>query len=816
MPFFEEKLDQGLVTSRSPAFLRPGEMARMTNSVYVPESVAVRRSPGRLVTTGTQPGGDPAGLLSAQFDNGKGYLVTQSGGQFKVSADGFVGPYASAGASTGTGLLGMAHYNNKFYLANGAERLQVLRDNGTLREAGLAPVVSTPNHTGSAGTFSLTAPGFYEYWVTEIAEISENGGTTYLESNYEAPPLVVNVTSALQAPIIRLPGQVNANATGRKIYRSTVKESFQPFIFPVGELIATVGISVDTFTDGIGAGGSFYNGGANPESSNVTDPGNAVADDNAYAVMGINSYLSLTTFNIAAPTEPITGIEMTVEGKLNTSGFNIFSTVEIQFENVLSAQFPPYYRKLSSKKVVPLSKTTPGAVTVGGSGDLWLPADANSPYFWSPVDFTNGAFKVWLYNRGLGGAEIDCVKVKIYGGGTTGSAGQGAIGDPFPSVTAVINGEVFATGSNGRPPIASTATVFQGSLVTNDVSNPSIIRWSMPDNPEAFPGFYFFDFETPNNDKVTQLLNYNDKLLVGLKGQLWRLDYLPNEDDAVISRGRVATLLDAHNGPVNAQSMTTFRGPDGRPLAAFISRTGLMATDSYTTWPLIPQIAWDNLIEVANFADIQLYNNPTKWELLVLYRPVGGAGLSRRLHVSYHPMHLRADGTLKVSGPTVLSNIPVSTEYYAKAAATVLLSSGVQRVFTAYSNGDIFYDDEATAIPHTAKFRDILTRKMYLAGLSGQWKFISAHPYFEFNATTSGMSVQPTVSQTGKVDRLVTTTKSVSPTFTGLFRLMFGESTMCEALTLNAFESAVTATDKLGLVSLIIEGTGFGPEHVDG
>ena len=44
-----------------------------------------------------------------------------------------------------------------------------------------------------------------------------------------------------------------------------------------------------------------------------------------------------------------------------------------------------------------------------------------------------------------------------------------------------------------------------------------LIRYSYPGDPDAFPPTYFLDFETPHNDRVTNIKVVNSRLIVMLR-----------------------------------------------------------------------------------------------------------------------------------------------------------------------------------------------------------------------------------------------------------------------------------------------------------
>jgi len=105
---------------------------------------------------------------------------------------------------------------------------------------------------------------------------------------------------------------------------------------------------------------------------------------------------------------------------------------------------------------------------------------------------------------------VDYVKATVYYAGTVDSV------VPFPAVAYTFGDIIAQVAKNGPAPSSSTGDLFEDQLVVNDVSNPALIRWSYPGDPEAFPATYYLDFETRQNDRVTNIKVVNGRLIIML------------------------------------------------------------------------------------------------------------------------------------------------------------------------------------------------------------------------------------------------------------------------------------------------------------
>src|SRR6185503_14829955 len=246
--FKTELVNGGLVTSRDASLLNPGEMSKTDGVVYRPHSQSLHRVPGRTVFV--SPGGSAwAGLAALRFRSGNVHLFYQQGTTFRISGAGPTTFFTSLDTGIGTGALVAVPYNNKYYIFNGVIN-KVVRADATMRDCGLNPVTTPPAAEIISGTWQLASTGFFEYWVTEVAEISDNGVSSPVESDFVGTPVTIEVTNTSSAVKITMPDPVNSTATKRRVYRAGPKEAVGDQLFPVGERIAELDVATTSFTDG--------------------------------------------------------------------------------------------------------------------------------------------------------------------------------------------------------------------------------------------------------------------------------------------------------------------------------------------------------------------------------------------------------------------------------------------------------------------------------------------------------------------------------------------------------------------------------------
>jgi hypothetical protein len=261
-------------------------------------------------------------------------------------------------------------------------------------------------------------------------------------------------------------------------------------------------------------------------------------------------------------------------------------------------------------------------MTFGGPTDKWVPADCSLAYSaWA----TGGA--KWQVAIGACACTATDLKVQLYYGGSS-----SATGELFQSIILENSGVTTACGEDGPPPVATTGDFFKGCLVLNSVNEEKLIRWSTPDKFDSFPELYWMEMPVHRGDKVRAIRALGRTLIVGARHSLFRVNYLPSEDDSSFQRGVAVDILDAEHGIIDPKATAYFTSPsDGRTYLAYVSMDGIRSTDGFSVQLLTPQLDWDQVSSPAQmYAALStfLVNHVTNHELR-LYVPeksVGGGG----------------------------------------------------------------------------------------------------------------------------------------------------------------------------------------------
>lgn len=783
-----EPVDGGLVTVRDVASLRPGQLSFIRNAVYMPGDGSLWKAPGR-VTAGTataDPAGvDVSGLRDLQFDNGIHYIIAHASSNYATAVlSDSMGTFGLLASGVGVGTqLEVVHYRNRYFLFNGTQaassglgsnRVTYQSATGvtalTTRQHGMLEVFDTPSTAASATTFSQSVTGYYEYWTTEVARFKQDDADVILESTFAGNPATIFVSSLNTAPVINLGTIQNpALTTHWRVYRSPKKDKASDKKFPTGFMVAEMGTATSQIVDGGGTQntGLILCSGVNTGASAFADFGNAItltADDGAYAsavinpatFAGLNRNQGAYNFNFGGFTGNVKGVEVQIKGKATTypvrvscrvgrnrnpqDGGWLPSSITGVPAGIARQTYSDLFMKLNTASKSALLTANDQVLTFGGSDDRWFAPDIPTPFVDS--DFGPNWMVQFTVNAGtLVTASADYVKAKVYYGATVDSV------IPFPTVAYTFGDVVAQVGKNGKPPGSSTGDIFEDCLVVNDVTNPSHVKYSFPGDPEAFPSTYYLDFETKNNDRITNIKVVNNRLVIMLRNSVYRANYLPSERDASFDRGKAIEPISRDYGCVNEMCACTFTVDGQQERLAFVSDQGIYVTDGYNAVCWTDDLDWrgdraaaNAIASTSNYTPVALINDPENQQICFIFRNPGPGfgGDYWKLNLQYSDMR---NGKPRISGMVTMLNTVGGVKAKPTSAWPVPRSSGLVELFFGYgasgagstgAGAGQIWRESGTTLPVSISSMRWRTRRFYLAGLGHEWKLNEVYGYMGF------------------------------------------------------------------------------------
>lgn len=771
MPRKIEPLNGGLVTHQDPAMLEEGQLSDIRNMVYRNGAGPLERAKGRAVFGAVSAVATAVnGLRSMQFDNGDNYLVARAGTKLRTSPVADTGTFSDMATIVEGTRLEAVQYRNRYFLMTGnsidassigSNVVAYLSATAAAnpiqtRPHGLLPVTAAPLiTTAGGGEFSQAATGYYEYWTTEVYQYTQDGAKAELESAFSSDNGVstVFVSATSIVPTIQRPAARNLNPipTGWRVYRSAKKEKEGDKLFPVGFMIADLGDSVafhsDTLT--LASASSFPSAFNNSTFAFAFASASSMASDNDVYASGTNGGIILAPtqqatygYSLSSVAGSVKGIVLEVQGYISSGTAPVPITVTIGRRQstgifVSPLQSPTVGPTTSSKsgQISSTASATPTTLTLGSSTDRWFPTDARGL---TDVDFnTASAFMAVVgFSKPNTSIGIDYVKATVHYGASVESTVQ------FPTVVYTFGDITSQVAKNFPPPSSSTGDLYQDSMVVNDVSKPSLVWWSFPGEPEYFPPTYFIDFETKENDRVTAIRVVNNRLIVGLADQMWRMNYLPSERDSSFDRGKAVEIISRSYGVVNAMACCNYTIDGSAEEMAFVSDKGIHTTDGFNCITRSKNLDWRLIQDLtATSSIISLLNDSENRCIRMFYRndaTANGNETYMMLVGSYDRGDIDQEQNFKWSGPVNMRNYDSGgggTFASLESAWALSRSNGDTAFYMGYGGtvatagaGKVYYET-GTTIPSQDSTAQYTTRRIYGGGMSGEWKLDDLYGY---------------------------------------------------------------------------------------
>jgi hypothetical protein len=814
-----EPLNGGLVTARDPALLEPGELVQADDAVYYPNDPAIHKVKARTKYNSAALGGAGTvkGLRYLEFDDTQsGLLLAHESNDLYLSSfadeTGTFGTISSINDVGSGSTLDAVQFNNRYVALIGDTQNEVISSSGVGRKHGASAVQNLAAPTLVSGAFNpILGAGYYFFLTTEVID---DGVNPPIESTFEGTPQATTTaftasTLSTQAVQVVQPTVVNSNATRWRIYMAGPSDNPTP-IPPLAlfRLVAERDIADTTAIIGNSSASGKFPTTTAVGTAGWSSPTNAFTDNNTGTRSSVNlSRQFYGTFGFAVA-GTIKGIEVRV--KVRVPDYSVLKNKPILIVNLTNTGGAPLIPANNSRYVrlmdIPgIIANYVGPITYGSPTDLWsrawTSAEINAATFGASITYG-------IQTEGFSGAnpivDVDYLSITVYTTSGTQTQVVNLFGKPFRTVNVSVAGITTSYGADGPPPVASTGDLFEGQLVLNDISDPSLIRYSLPDNIESFPSVYFLNFESKTQDKVTCVRRLGNKLIVGLAQQMHRINYLPRETDAEFDRGRAYEAISETEGIVGTQAACLFSPDGGALLLAYVSHAGPRYTDGFQSFSLSDDLDWGATVRLpvagttTNYLQNCVFvNYATLQQLWLYYTPPGQTTNTKALVFHYNKAHRKGSGTYKVTGPVTV----------ATGSATTGRIGGSELLLTGRSGGFAYVEDRGytDAAGGTLAFA-VKTREIYTAGVGRTGTVENLFIRHNQDATST-----VTVTPYTRFSNAAQTTQAVK-TFTtaqaGVPKLPFHHNH--ESIQWKLSEEAVVGTTGIRLSGLIMEVSGTG------
>lgn len=606
----------------------------------------------------------------------------------------------------------------------------------------LTNIILVESVTANGTTTLTSAAGFSKVRVGQLLTGTGVPVNTYVQTVTDESTIVV--TNAVTGGTITVTFYI---ATHWRIYMAPVQEAAVPPALSLFRRVAQQEISILTVDLG-----SKTNGERFPTASTVHTGGWANIA-RAHTIDGLDTTsqsdgakTGYHTFGFSS-TGTIIGIEVRVRYR---TVYNLsfppksYPLILLNLSTNANSGTPTLYRG-DRGYILQARSTNQITVVAGSPTDLWGKAGG-----WSTAEINAAGFgmqlRYGLEQPNLAGMElrVDAVSIIVYTSGGTNDP-VNLNGQQYRTVSISVAGLTSIFSQALPPPIATTGDVYEDTLVTNDISNKSAISYSMAGRMHYFPAPFYLNFETKVADEVTLVRRVGNKLIVGAKAHLFRVNYLPRETDSEFDRGRPWEPISESHGCVGRQAAAVFNPDDTAMILAVVSHTGVHMTDGFTSTLLSGDLDWPNTVRlpVAGDATNYLENSilvdyPNLQVLAFYYTPPGQTTNTKALYFHYNKYHRKEDGTFKVTGPI---DVAARSACVAKIAGNTVMVTG-QTSGTVYVE-DRGFSDASGSTPTV----EVRTRELYPAGMASSCAldgvYVRHRQSVEGGAGGSTATVQP-------------------------------------------------------------------------
>lgn len=246
MPSLNVSVSGGLVTSRDPSLLSPGELSKADDVEYRPSDPGLWKLAGRQpFNTVTEP--SIVGARYLEFDGGTDLIAIHNGSAYRKATANLTGNFSNliTGLTPGAVSFDSTHFSNQHFLADGVNRNRVVSADGTTAFHGMLANTTSPSLSRDAGIstgFTLDSGATITYWIEERVK----SGSSILRRNATLSTFTVTLTGdgSVDKPVITRPTIVNSDATHWALFATATNG-----VFPIGAELSEVAIATTTIED---------------------------------------------------------------------------------------------------------------------------------------------------------------------------------------------------------------------------------------------------------------------------------------------------------------------------------------------------------------------------------------------------------------------------------------------------------------------------------------------------------------------------------------------------------------------------------------
>jgi len=683
MPIAKIPASQGYVSRRSPYDLKPGELQAASGCFYkTGDPDRLWRIAGRSAFALAAASQKIKGIVLAQFDSGGSDIVAALAGTTIFQATpGETGSFSALVGSLNSSAISLsgAHVNDRWYLANGYDPIQVVNSAGTVRPIGMDPP-GQATAAVSADTGTHHRPN-----------ASSNGspGWTNPDKAYDTDPLTKShaTSSSASTRVCTWTWAAGAIAAGTVLnitYGMNRMDNVRTESSGTGggdatKVKVTCKIELSETIGGTATYSTILEQNLTGDLAKTTLQYPLAVADN-YSKVAVRASFVYTSGTVSATMKifDIDGLDgSTVTAFDTTTGF-YYAVTEYDGTNDLESVWTLVTPSdntdnnprvvLDDDNVVTITLPSAAANTTSTHWKIYrTPDGGEEPYqlgLVATIPIAQTSWKDLFTEWGQNDQPIPIIR-HIYI-----QSGVGKLAEPVDL----------------KPPALLHLNAFKGSLVGTSRDYPRALYYSEAGYPESWPGSYILTkFPVPEHDELVQTVTIGDTLLLLMKDVVLRTTDLPRYVNGTFIAVDIAPM---HGQPgCVAVGAACAYAVEGEPRAAWVSPHGVHETNGVTARVISEDIAWETDLATASLTSSKLFYDKKRRLLIFAYDSDGGGTNDRYFLFHMGPEQSKWNGLPKLTGP----------HHGAINCLTAGMVANIYRMYSGHvSNGYVYLENNGT------------------------------------------------------------------------------------------------------------------------
>jgi hypothetical protein len=151
---------------------------------------------------------------------------------------------------------------------------------------------------------------------------------------------------------------------------------------------------------------------------------------------------------------------------------------------------------------------------------------------------------------------------------------------------------------------------YQDSLLGVAADEKRVLRFTPAGYPDSWPTGYGVPIQTSRTDGIVTGIVLPGRIGVFSTNSVHVIYRLPRDADAVFAAGEAQDIITDERGCPSRRGATTFTPPGSGPMAVWVSRDGIWASNLTTSpVPLTDNVDWDGRVDISQLFNCRLVDD---------------------------------------------------------------------------------------------------------------------------------------------------------------------------------------------------------------